>query len=297
MDPETLPANQFLDTWHTTMIIGSITMATVGILIYISHQLLVSGIRNLKSRYDYINTREIRRYKLMFLCFGIAVGFLINIYGMNSIRVMGVWFFVRVFISIAGGTLIAHVSFLIIEYYYPTVLHKKLHKLRYTPRISKSGQKMRLLGEEEEDVHLADGMKAEEDVFSIDYDVWIDEKSGEVQVEKYSGHLEALQCNSCGFYTMKVIREEITRHPSGDQPGELVKNYECSYCKSVRATAFNISTKEADDYKTSLTRNFRKNQTISAVRIEVISDVSGKKYFEFQTVDQARKFLQEYEAD
>ena len=75
----------------------------------------------------------------------------------------------------------------------------------YTPRINQqSGNKMRLLREDEEDVHLDEGMRAEEDVFSVDYDVWIDEMTGRTQVEKYPGHLEALQCNNCGFFTMKV---------------------------------------------------------------------------------------------
>ena len=41
---------------------------------------------------------------------------------------------------------------------------------------------MRLLTEEEEDVHLDEGKRSEEDIFSIDYDVWIDEKSGDILV-------------------------------------------------------------------------------------------------------------------
>ena len=56
-----------------------------------------------------------------------------------------------------------------------------------------------LLSEDEEDVHLKEGMQAEENVFSIDYDVWIDEKSAEIKIEQYQGHLIALQCGNCGF--------------------------------------------------------------------------------------------------
>jgi hypothetical protein len=69
-------------------------------------------------------------------------------------------------------------SHLILEYYYPTRLDKKLKKWRYMPRTNpKNGNKMRVLSEEEEDVHMDPGMIAEENVFSIDYDVWIDEKN------------------------------------------------------------------------------------------------------------------------
>src|SRR5690606_32689788 len=162
---------------------------------------------------------------------------------------------------------------------------------------SSTGNEMRLLSEEEEDVHMKEGMRAEENVFSIDYDVWVDEQTGEVKIEKYPGHLQALQCNSCGFYTMKVVKEEITRQPDKTTPGELIKHFQCSYCKSVRATAFNISTKEADDYKKTSNRRFKRNNNIDLVRVEIHSNINGKKFFEFQNLDQTVKFLEEYDSD
>jgi len=287
----------FLTIWHNSMITGAIIMAAAGLLLYILHKVKVASIRDLKTRYDYVSQHEIKKYKIVFLFIAIAVLLLINIYGMGKIFVVETWFFVRLFISVAGGTLVAYVAFLILDYYYPTILYKKLRKWRYTPRVSpKTGNKMRLLGEEEEDVHLEAGMQAEENVFSIDYDVWIDEKSGDVKIEKYPGHLQATKCNSCGFYTMKVVREEITEQPTADTPGELIKHYQCSYCKSVRATAFKISTKEIDDYKMALNRTFRKNKNIDLIKIEVHVD-SGRKFYEFQNIEQAQKFLNEYDTD
>src|SRR5690606_29495596 len=228
----------FLDAWTQAMIIGAIVMLLAGVALYLWHHIRVSSIRDYKDKYDFINAREVKHYRYVFLCFGLSVMMAINLYGMGENLDMGLWFFIRLFISIAGGTLVVYVAYLVLEYYYPTVLTRKLRKWRYTPRLSSAGNPMRLLSEEEEDVHLEEGMKAEENVFSIDYDVWMDEKSGEVKIEKYAGHLQALQCNSCGFYTMRVVREEITRQPGKDSPGELIKHYQCQYCKSVRATAF-----------------------------------------------------------
>lgn len=155
---------------------------------------------------------------------------------------------------------------------------------------------MRLLSEEEEDVHLDEGMLAEENVFSIDYDVWIDEKSGDVKIEKYEGRLQALQCNSCGFYTMRIVREEVVKQPEGKNPGELVKYYECSYCKSVRATSFKISTKEADDYKKEKFK-FKRNKDIDLVKMEIHTISGDRKHYEFQNMDQARKFLSEFDSE
>jgi hypothetical protein len=294
---ENVPSSPFLNLWHLAMITGAIVMTACAIVIYLIHHIRVSTIKDYKGKYNYINENEIKNYKRAFICLGLAVTLLINIYGMGKLHSIGVWFFVRLFISVAGGTLVAYVAFLILEYYYPTVLNRKLQKWRYMPRIGSGGSKLRLLSEDEEDVHLAEGMRAEENVFSIDYDVWIDEKTGEVKIDKYPGHLQALKCNSCGFYTMKVVKEEITRHPGKDVTGELIKHYQCYYCKSVRATAFNISTREADDYRNMAKHNFKRNKNIDLVRVEIHTTEGGKKFFEFQSVGQAQKFLDGYDAE
>ena len=294
---ENEPSSPFLDLWHLAMITGAIVMTAAAIGIYIVHNIRIATIKDYKGKYNYINEKEIKNYKRVFVCFGLATMLIINLYGMGKLHNIGVWFFVRLFISVSGGTLVAYVAFLVLEYYYPTVVHRKLNKWRYMPRKGNSGVPLRLLSEEEEDVHLAEGMQAEENVFSIDYDVWMDEKSGEVKIEKYPGHLQALKCNSCGFYTMKVVREEITRQPGKDVMGELIKHYQCYYCKSVRATAFNISTREADDYRSMARHSFKKNRDIDLVRVEILTTTGGKKFFEFQTIGQAQKFLDGYETE
>ncbi len=286
----------FLFFWNNAMIVGALIMVASGIILYIIHKVKAASISDYKGRYDFLNTHEIKNYKYVFLCFGLAAMMIVNLYGKNKLNEMGVWFFVRFFMSIAGGTLVSYVAFLVLDYYYPTILSRKLNKWRYMPRLTKSGAKMRLLGEEEEDVHMEEGMKAEENVFSIDYDVWVDEKSGEVKIEKYPGHLQALKCNSCSFHTMRVVREEITEETTDTSSGELIKHYQCTYCKSIRATAFRISTKAPEDYKaTAMKSNFKRNKNIDLVRVEIHSNVSGRKFFEFQTTEQAKGFLAEYD--
>ena len=70
------------------------------------------------------------------------------------------------------------------------------------------------MSEDEEDVYLDEGMQAEENVFSIDYDVWVDEETGYTKIEKYSGHLHAIQCPECNYQTFKVVSEEIIAQPT-----------------------------------------------------------------------------------
>jgi hypothetical protein len=295
---QNLEPSSFLVGWHMTMLVGAIVLFAAGIGFYIFHLVKISSINSYKGKYDYISKREIKNLEIIFIMFAIAVAMLINRYGMDELDEMGVWFFVRLFISIAGGTLVGYIAFLILEYYYPSRVDKKLKKWRYMPRVNpKTGNKMRLLAEHEEDVHLDAGMKAEEDVFSIDYDVWMDEKTNDVIVEKYQGHLQAVQCGNCGFYTMKVVREEITQQPTIDSTGELIKHYECSYCKSVRATAFKISNMEADDFQNEKTHTFKKAQDVVLIKVEIKSSTGTSKFYEFADLNQAQKFLSEVDDD
>lgn len=292
-----IESSPFLVMWHQAMIIGLIVMIAAGILVYMFYNLRLSMVNDPHAKYEFINTKEIATYKVVFYLFGIAFAMLINRYGMDKLKDVEVWFFARLIISIAGGTLVGYVGFLVLEYYYPSVVNRKLLKWRYMPRLSSSGVKMRLLSEEEEDVHLDLGMQAEENIFSIDYDVWVEEKSGEVKIEKYAGHLQALQCNNCGFFTMKVVREEVTKPATDTVQGELVKYYSCSYCKSHRATAFNISTKKSvDDYQAQKFK-FRLNKDIDLVKLEIHSTVKGKVHYEFQNVEEAQRFLSEFDFD
>ena len=291
---ENTQPDSFLVIWHAAMLVGSILLVVAAIVVLIYHYAKISALKTPREKYEFVSRREVKNLELVFIFLALAVAFIINRYGMDKLNEMGVWFFVRLFISVAGGTLVGYISFLILEYYYPSKVDKKLKKWRYEPRINpKTGNKMRLLAEHEEDVHLDAGMKAEEDVFSIDYDVWIDEKTNEVIIEKYQGHLRALECGNCGFFTLKVVREEITQQPTGTQPGELIKHYECSYCKSVRATAFKISTMEVDDYTNERKAQATAMKDVVLVKVEIHSSNGGSKFYEFADLMQAQKFLTE----
>jgi hypothetical protein len=289
-------AESFLSTWHVIMFAASILFGVLAIAQFIYHKVKVGSLSDYKEKYDYIRENEIRNYQRAFLFLAIGIACIVNTYGMGTMKFHPVWFFVRIFMGIAGAVLVGYIAQLILQYYYPTPLHKKLRKLRYAPRTNpENGNKMRLLGEHEEDVHLEEGMQAEENIFSVDYDVWVDEATGYTKIEKYPGHLDALQCGNCGFYTLKVIREEITKPPTADEDGELIKHYECEYCKSIRATAFHIVRDVNRAYGPN-DHFYKSPDGVSMVRIEVITHDGERRIYEFQGVEQAEKFLQEISA-
>jgi hypothetical protein len=288
----------FLNAWHQAMVIGAVAVLVVAVLIYVYYHVRLAAIKDFKDKHDFINTNEIRWYKYVFICVGVAVGMLVNIYAAGKVHEVGTWFFVRLFIGVSAATLVAYIAALVLEYYYPTRVHHKLRKWRYMPRVNPAtGKKMRLLREDEEDIHLNEGMRAEENVFSIDYDVWMDETNGDLKIEKYQGHLVALQCKNCGFYTMRVVREEFVKFNDDGSPAELLKHYRCAYCKNVRATQFKISRKESDDFKVQKPLFAGNTKNVELVRVEIHSSLAGKQNFEFQTVEEAQKFLNEFDVD
>jgi hypothetical protein len=76
----------FLEVWNLCMIIGAIIMTAAGIAIYLLHKLKISTIKDYKAKYDYINQKEIKNYKKVFLCFAVAAMLLINLYSMGKLH-------------------------------------------------------------------------------------------------------------------------------------------------------------------------------------------------------------------
>src|SRR5687768_13566327 len=100
---QSVQASPFLVYWHLIMLYGSIAMFATGILTYVGHKLKIASIKGYREKYDYINRREIKNYELIFIFFAIGTMMIINRYGMDKLGEVEVWFFVRLFMSVAGG--------------------------------------------------------------------------------------------------------------------------------------------------------------------------------------------------
>ncbi len=242
----------FLAAFREIAYYGSFVMVGIGalVLLYLISKLI--GTRDSKKKYDFINRYEKDLLWYAFLSFIIAGG----LYATSILATEFLFLFVGVFVSVMFGLIVGVIVFNYLKFYYPSFIEERLNKLRYTPRISpKSGKPMKLLSEDEEDVYLDEGMQAEENIFSVDYDVWVDEETGFTKIEKYPGHLHALKSPTCGYYTLRVIREEIIESPTEDKEGTLIKYYECSYTGYKTQKVFNIAPlkKIPNNFKNTLT--------------------------------------------
>lgn len=233
----------FLNPWNTYGIYAAYAAAGIGVLILLGHYLKLASTKDFKTRYDYINMHEINLLWYGVLMIIIAATVWLNTGNILKSMLQANWlyFFVTLFVTVMMGMIIAVIFQNILKFYYPFYIEKRLKRLRYTPRISPDGREMKLLSEEEEDVYLDEGMQAEENAFSVDYDVWIDETSGFTKIEKYNGRLHALECSECNYQTLKVDREEVIQPASTSSEGELMKYYQCGYCGHKERKSFKIA--------------------------------------------------------
>jgi hypothetical protein len=231
--------------WNRYMEIGGAAWVVIAILILLYHEFRVMQIKDYKEKYDYVNLNEVRFFWYAVLAIVVAAGFYANTLATEKILSHGVlWFYVRLFITICFVVIGYFVFFSMVRIYYPRSVEKRLVKLRSKPRVSPAGNEMRRLSEEEEDAHLDASQIAEEasGIHSVDYDVWLDEKTGYKKVEKYESYLHAEQCPECGFFTFKITKEEVAEKPTDSQPGILVKHYQCDYCNHREARETKLSS-------------------------------------------------------
>ena len=217
-----------LSLWNHYGYYTAVILVTIGILILSGYLILLLARPDNKSRYDFINKNEVKLLWLSFVCIAVGITLLTNTLVDNT---TWLWFCVRAFLISMMMMIVGVFARNVLQFYYPFFIEKRLKKLRYSPRFSPDGKKMKLLSEEEEDVYLDEGMQAEENAYSVDYDVWIEEVSGYIQIEKYNGRLHALVCPDCQYQTLKVSREEIIESATQENEGELMKFYTCTYCR------------------------------------------------------------------
>lgn len=290
----------FLETWDDIVFIVALVLAALSVITIIYHIIKVATIKEYKQKYDYLRDNDAKMIFYSFVFLGLSITLFINTTYTETVKLSVIWLFVRLFVSISLGTLIIYLAHLILKYAYPSTLEVKLNKWRYKPRTNpKTGNVMKLLSEEEEDVHLDEGMQAEENVFSVDYDVWVDEQSGDVHIEKYAGHLQAYKCNTCGFQTMKQVKEEIIKSPTEDEEGISRKSYECGYCGAKRHKEFTVAKLSASgmDYKLPSQRVFKEDLRVQSISLEIHVNDGSTKHYEFQNTSQAKNFLEEFDLD
>ncbi len=112
------------------------------------------------------------------------------------------------------------------------VVNRLLDKLRNQPRYSKiNGKLMRKMSEAEEDRFLERGQITEEDIGSVDYDVWTTEEEDDVLILRYARQFSKYtECPKCRYRTWYLARSSIVKAPTYTSTGIQEKLYLCKNC-------------------------------------------------------------------
>lgn len=283
----------FLVQWQDIVFYLIFAALAIAVLFWLGYKIKMNGLPSMKAKHDYISQNEANKLQRVHIFIAISLALFINFLEFETVALNIVWFFVRLFIGIAIAILYGYIAKLLLKYFWPKKMHARMRKLRYTPRVNpKTGNKMKLLSEAEEDVYLDEGMQAEEDVFSVDYDVWIDQETGDTHIEKYDGRLSAEECDRCGFQTLKLEKEEIIKPATDHEDGELKKEFKCVYCKRVKRRTVKLSKKMRQDTATGgrlVDNPLAQQDRVVAVKINITSSQFSRLSYEFRTLKEALK--------
>ena len=113
---------------------------------------------------------------------------------------------------------------------------KLLDYWRNTPRISPSGKRMYKLNEKDDDKHLTSGQITEEQIKSIDYDVWITDDGSEILILPYKRWFTPYSaCPKCKYRTYYKVYDRVITPATTSSTGTGERKYACKHCnyKSV----------------------------------------------------------------
>jgi uncharacterized protein len=99
---------------------------------------------------------------------------------------------------------------------------------------------LRRLGEKEDDVHLDEGRRLEEELGSIDYDAWYCGAGGHVLVLPYTGSSRYSSCEKCSYRTSLATGSRTITSPSYDYAGTGAQYHECRHCGRTKETTYTI---------------------------------------------------------
>lgn len=223
--------------WDQYMVIIGSVFIFFAIAIFLYHEFRVLQVKDLKEKYDYVNLHEVRYFWYTIMALIVAAFFFTNTILTQKVLHDMLWFYVRIFVTVSFAIIAYFIFSSLVRIYYPRQLEKRLYKIRNTARVSPEGNIMRKLSGSEEDHHLEaeKANTASGDVHSVDYDVWLDDKTGYKKIEKYWAYQHSEECAECGYFTLKIANEEIEKQPTSSEQGLLLKHFKCTYCNHREA--------------------------------------------------------------
>lgn len=124
-------------------------------------------------------------------------------------------------------------------------LRNKLRQLREQTRFSKiNGKPMRKLSELEEDEYLDKGQLTEEEIGSVDYDVWITDNADDMLILRYAKRFSKYRpCPKCGYRAYYHAHTSTIKQATYSSAGKSEVLYLCKNCNYKNQTYIVIPRK------------------------------------------------------
>ncbi len=129
---------------------------------------------------------------------------------------------------------------------------------RNTPRISpKTGRIMHKLSEKEDNQYLQAGQITEENIKSIDYDVWLSDEPGDILVISYKRWFsEYSSCPKCKFKTYFKEYDRVITSPTYSSSGTGERKHVCKNCNHSAIVRYTIPRKTQSSNSSSSSGSF-----------------------------------------
>lgn len=131
----------------------------------------------------------------------------------------------------------------------------KLRALRHTPR--SCGQPscgLTLVDEKGDDLFLEEGQRKEEQLGSVDYDVWHCSKCGAVRIFAYDAYFtQYSRCPSCSYKTYHSVNDRTVESPTCTSAGKGERDFRCEHCSYTRTESYTIPQRDCSKSSSSST--------------------------------------------
>ncbi len=126
------------------------------------------------------------------------------------------------------------------------------HWMRTKPRrCHNDGSKMYWLTDYDEDSHLKPGQILEEELESVDYDVWACHQCDDIQVETYPAWFSQYkQCPNCSYRTQYVTSQTLSA-ATYSSSGRGKSTYQCKHCDHTYSKEYTIPQKQRSSSSSS----------------------------------------------
>lgn len=112
------------------------------------------------------------------------------------------------------------------------------NRVRYS---KKTGLEMRKLSEIDDNKHLQKGQIKEEQVKSVDYDVWVTDEADDILILKYTSWFSKYStCEKCKYKTWYLVYDKTISSATYSSSGTGEKKKACAHCAHQSITRYTI---------------------------------------------------------